>query len=110
MSFTSAISPIGCLVVRESLGTLCNGVLTTPGATALKRIPSFAYSIARLRVTVFKPPFVIIETEAFTPAMGLIRKSRGDTHNVPRFLFQHLFHGELGNVKESQEISRDQGI
>jgi hypothetical protein len=35
---------------------------------ALKRISSFAYSIARLRVTVFKPPFVIIETEAFIPA------------------------------------------
>ena len=37
------------------------------GATALKRIPSFAYSMARLRITAFKPPpFVIIETEAFT--------------------------------------------
>src|ERR1700722_8677054 len=49
----------------------CSGVSTTPGATALKRIPCFAYSIARCRVTVFKPPFVIMETEPFTPAIGL---------------------------------------
>ena len=48
----------------------CAEVCTTPGATALKRIPSFAYSMARLRVTVFRPPLVIIETEALTPAIG----------------------------------------
>jgi len=31
-------------------------------------------------------------------------------HNVPRFLFQHLFHSELSDVKESQEVGRDQSI
>jgi hypothetical protein len=33
----------------------CNGVSTTPGATALKRMPSFAHSIARLRVIASRP-------------------------------------------------------
>ena len=34
---------------RKSLGSLlCSGVSTTPGATAFTRMPSFAYSIARL--------------------------------------------------------------
>ena len=50
--------------------TLVQWRVDDPGATALKRMPSFAYSIARLQVTVFKPPFVIIETEAFSPAIG----------------------------------------
>ena len=36
----------------------------------MKRMPSLAYSMARLRVTVFSPPFVIIDTEAFTPETG----------------------------------------
>src|SRR5271165_1943809 len=41
MSFTSAIFPIGCNALRESLGSsLCSGVSTTPSATALKRIHS----------------------------------------------------------------------
>ena len=55
----------GCKV--EPLGSLrCIGVSTTPGATAFKRMPSFAYSIARFWVTEFKAPFVIIETVPFT--------------------------------------------
>ena len=49
---------------------MCIGVSTTPGATAFTRMPSFAYSIARLRVMAAIPPFVIIATEAGTPAMG----------------------------------------
>jgi len=76
----------------------------------LKRMPSFAYSIARLRITAFKSPFVIIETEAFYAGDWLIYKRRCDAHNVPRFLFQHLFHRELGDVEESQQVGRDQGI
>jgi hypothetical protein len=61
----------GCNVLRESLGSsVCIGVSTTPGATALKRMPSFAYSIARLRITEFRPPFVIIGTEPSIPAIG----------------------------------------
>ena len=57
----SVIVFIGCLAARDSLETsLCNGVSTSRGATALKRIPCFAYSIARLRVRVFTPTFVII--------------------------------------------------
>ena len=44
---------------------------TTPGATAFTRMPSFAYSSARLRVTAFRPPLVIIGTAAVMPAIGL---------------------------------------
>ena len=40
----------------------------------------------------------------------LIYKRRRDAHNVPRFLFQHLLHRELGDVEESQQVGRDQGI
>jgi len=40
----------------------------------------------------------------------LIYKRRNDTHNISRFLFQHLFHGELSDVKESQQVGRDQRI
>ena len=47
-----------------------HGRIDDPGATALKRMFSFAYSIARLRVIASRPPFVIIGTEAFTPAIG----------------------------------------
>ena len=55
----------------ESLGSLrCIAVSTSPGATALKRIPSLAYSVARFCVAEFSPPFVIIEIEPFTPAIG----------------------------------------
>ena len=36
------------------------GVLTTPGAMVFTRMPSFAYSTARARVTAFKAPFSII--------------------------------------------------
>ena len=63
--YTDTLFTAGCKV--EPLGSLrCIGVSTTPGATALKRMPSFAYSIARFWVTEFKVPFVIIETVPFT--------------------------------------------
>jgi hypothetical protein len=41
---------------------LCMGVSTTPGATTFTRMPCFTYSIARLRMTASRPPFVIIAT------------------------------------------------
>src|ERR1700692_2936559 len=73
MSFTSEIVPIGESVFRKSFGLfLCSGVSTAPGATALKRIFSFAYSVAKLRVTASSPPLVIIGTEAVIPAIGLL--------------------------------------
>ena len=37
-----------------------HGVLITPGAIVFTRMPSFAYSMARARVTAFKAPFSII--------------------------------------------------
>src|SRR5580704_11897052 len=71
MSHTSEIVPMGDNVRRKSFGLfLWSGVFTEPGATALKRIFSFAYSLARLKVIASMPPLVIMGTEAVTPAMG----------------------------------------
>src|ERR1700729_1055975 len=39
-----------------------------------------------------------------------IGKRRSDTHNASRFLFQHLFHGALSDVEESEQINRDKGV
>ena len=47
------------------------GSVDRTGSHGVEADPSFAYSIASRRVTVFKPPFVITETEALTPAIGL---------------------------------------
>ena len=70
-SSTRAIFPIGCNVLRNSFGSsLCMGVSTIPGATALNLIPFLAYSMAQLLITAFSPPLVIIGTAAFTPAIG----------------------------------------
>jgi hypothetical protein len=102
---------MGCLVLSESLGpSLCSGVSTTPGATALKRIPSFAYSIARFRGHGIQASLGHHRNRSIYAGEGLIRKRRGDAHNVSRFLFQHLLYGELGNIEKSQEVRRDQGI
>src|SRR5260370_41190545 len=71
MSFESEIVPIGERVLRKSFGLfLWRGVSTKPGATALKRMLFFAYSLARLRVIASSPPLVIIGIDAGTPAMG----------------------------------------
>ena len=103
---------MGDNVFRKSLGlSLWSGVSTTPGATTFTRMPSFAYSIARLRVTAFRPPFVIIGTAALIPAIGL---STSDEVTVtmlpPRLLGQHLLDRELGDVKEPFEVGRHERL
>ena len=40
----------------------------------------------------------------------LICKRRRDAHHISRFLLQHLFYRELGDVKESQKVDGDQGV
>src|SRR3984885_1661340 len=61
MSSEVEMVPIGDRVFRKSFGLfLWRGVSTTPGATVLKRMCSFEYSEARLRVIASRPPFVII--------------------------------------------------
>src|SRR5215472_7542098 len=71
MSFASEMIPIGERVFRNCFGLfLWRGVSTWPGATALKRMLFFAYSIARLRVIASSPPLVIIGIDAGKPAMG----------------------------------------
>src|SRR5579862_6945473 len=72
MSLASDIVPIGLSVFRKSLGlSLWRGVSTIPGATALKRMCCFAYSLARLIVIALRPPFVIMGMEDGAPAIGL---------------------------------------
>src|SRR5215813_4956535 len=71
MSFTVDGRPIGDKLSITSLGaSRWSRVYTTPGATAFTRMPSLAYSIARCRVTVSRPPLVIIGTAAVTPGSG----------------------------------------
>src|SRR5438876_1722355 len=41
---------------------------------------------------------------------GIIGKRSGDRHDVPGLLFEHLFHGELSNIEESQQVDRGQGV
>src|ERR1700730_11911403 len=61
ISLTSPILPTGCNPLRKSwVSGLCIGVLITPGATVFTRMPCFAYSMARARVTAFKAPFSMI--------------------------------------------------
>src|SRR6476619_710935 len=96
--------PIGDSLFRKSFGLfVCIGVSTTPGATAFTRIPSFAYSMARLRVIALIPPLVIIGIEAFTPA--IIRQRGRDADDAPpRFLRQHLFDRKLGHVDDPVNV------
>jgi hypothetical protein len=61
------------------------------GATTLKRMPSLAYSIARFWVAEFKPPFVIIETEPFTPAIGRSASAALMLTTHPDFCFSISF-------------------
>src|ERR1700723_2113054 len=74
-SLASVIVPIGERLFMKSFGVFWwSGVSTTPGATALKRIPFFAYSLERLRVIASSPPLVIIGIEAVMPAIGFSAK------------------------------------
>src|SRR5437870_4132470 len=41
---------------------------------------------------------------------GIIGKRSGDRHDVPGLLFEHLFHGELSDIEESQQVDRGQGV
>src|SRR6266850_2113088 len=87
-SLTRAICPIGCNILRKSFGSfLCIGVSTIPGATALNRIRSLAYSIAKLVITAFSPPLVIIGTVAFTPAIGWSASAAVMLTTAPDFCF-----------------------
>src|SRR5262252_1185101 len=71
MSFTVDGRPMGDKLSITSFGvSRWSGVYTTPGATPFTRMPSLAYSIARCRVTVSRPPLVIIGTAAVTAGSG----------------------------------------
>src|SRR5208337_687645 len=71
ISWTLEMLCMGESVFRKSFGlSLCSGVSTTPGATVLARICSFAYSMAMFFDMASMPPLVSMATEAFTPAIG----------------------------------------
>ena len=111
MSFTCAILPIGCNVFRKSFGSsLCIGVSTIPGATALNLMPSLAYSMAKLLIPAFSPPLVIIGTAAFAPGDRLIGERGRDAHHSAGPLIEHLLHRKLRNMEKAEEIRRHQGI
>ena len=81
---------------------------TMPGATALKRMSSFAYSDARLRIAAFNPPFVIMATRSRYAGDRIIGQRCGYTHDAAAgLLCLHLFYCELRDVNEALEISRD---
>src|SRR5260370_10136541 len=105
MSFGSEIVPIGDKVFMKSFGVfLWSGVSTTPGATALKRMLSFAYSLARLRVIASSPPFVTIATDAGRPAMGFSSSDAVMVVTLPSALRQDLFDCELGDEDEPFQV------
>ena len=41
---------------------------------------------------------------------GLVDERRRDAHDVPRSLLEHLFHGELSDIKKSEQIRRNQRV
>src|SRR5262245_21763594 len=70
-SRTSPIRPVGCSPARKACASgACIGVLMTPGATALTRMPLSAYSIASDRVTASSPPLVSDASADGTPLTG----------------------------------------
>src|ERR1700740_23362 len=90
ISFTVALLIADCK--EEPFDSFrCIGVSTSPGATALKRMPSFAYSIARFWVAEFKAPFVIMEIEPFTPAIGRSASAAVMLITQPDFCFSISF-------------------
>jgi len=75
---------MGCNVLRKVPGIiLVHWRIHHAGATALKRIPCFAYSIARLRMIEFRPPLVIMWNRAIYAKDRLIGKRRGDAYDAP---------------------------
>src|SRR5438067_7081165 len=70
-SRTSPIRPSGCSPARKAcVSGGCIGVLMTPGATALTRMPLSAYSIASDLVTASSPPLVRDASTDGTPFTG----------------------------------------
>ncbi len=81
-----------------------------PGATAFTRMPRFAYSSAKLRVTASRPPFVIIGTAAFTPAMGCSTRGGRDVDDASHcFPVEHLLDHQLGDKEEPLDVDRREG-
>ena len=92
-------------VFRNSWGLLaCIGVSTIPGATALKRTPSFAYSIARLRARL-QAAFRDHGDGSVNSGDGMLHHCRRDAGDAPPGLLrQHLFHCKLGDVEVALQI------
>src|SRR5258708_38955917 len=92
MSFTSASFPIGCLVLRESLGpSLCSGVSTTPGGYGVETNTFFCVLDCEAPGHRIQASLRHHRNRSIYAGDGLIRKRRGDIHNVPDFFFNICF-------------------
>ena len=57
-----------------------------------------------------QPPFRDHRNRGIDASDGVIGERAGDGHNVARLLLQHLFHSQLSDIEESQQIGRGQDV
>ena len=62
-------------------------------------------------MTVSRPPFVIMESEAVTPAIGLSASAASNGDDAAAgLLCLHLFDRELSDVNEARQVRGDQSV
>jgi hypothetical protein len=76
-----------------------------PGATALKRMCSFAYSIAKLRVNGFNTALRHHGHRSQSTSNWIDDRRSCDTDDAPASaLLKHLLHRSLRHVQETPEV------
>ena len=107
MSFGSVNVPIG---ERGFTLPLCRGVSTTPGATALKRILSFAYFVREAQRDRVDAALGHHRNRCRNPGDGVIGQRRADAgHAAAPALRQHLPHRRLRHEDETLKVGGDKG-
>ena len=103
MSSTVVTEPIGEALFSESSGaSACSGVSTTPGATALNRMCTFAYSKAKLLHHRVQATLSDHGNGSRLAGNWIVHQRCSDARDAAAApLRLHLFHSELGNVKEA---------
>jgi hypothetical protein len=103
---TSPIRPNGCIPARnEYVSGVCIGVLKTPGATALTRMPLSAYSIASDLVTASRPPLVSDASADGTPLTGWFTSVVVRLTTCSAALSEHLPYSPLRDVEEPGQVT-----
>src|SRR5450432_4104144 len=94
---------IGKSVFRISFeSSACSGVSTTPGATALNRMCSFAYSRARLPMDRVQTTFGDHWNGSWHTYDWVIRQCRADANNAAAApLCLHLFYRQLRYINKA---------